>query len=751
MPLLAYLLLHRDEPVSRQKLAFTLWPDEAEESARANLRRHLHHLKRALPLTTPDTPWLLVDPQTARWNPHAEYWLDVAEFERLCATPETHQQAVELYAGDLLADCYEDWLYYPREIYRNLYLAALDGLIEHHRSVRDYPRAIEFAGRLLAYDPLREDSVRQLMILRYESGDRAGALKEYEKFLRLLKRELSVDPMPETVAIYESILQAREVPGQFPTTKETPGAPRTSPLIFPFVGRVSEMAELLAYWQRAARGQGRLALVSGEAGVGKTRLLAEFAHQAERQGGRILTGNTHPQEAAPYQAVVAALRPALPMLAALEISTPSLAAVADLIPELRARRSLPVLPRLDAERDRARLFEGVAACLEGLSKPRPLVLVLEDLHWAGRETFALLEFLAHRASQYPLLILGSYREEEVGQAHPLRELRQRLQPENLLTHLPLRRLPAEEVERLLEQVLGGGLKPLAERLYTVSGGNPFFLLELLRDMLDAGHLQVEGDHRSVIAPDEMRLPDEIGQVIARRLARLSDQSHSLAEICAVIGLAFDIEVVRQVTGWSESRVLESLNELLDHQVVREVGGGRYDFAFTHNLIQSYVYQAMPEATRRRRHHRTAHVLEAIGRDCLNENAGELAWHYERGGEAERAAGYYLLVARRALAVHAADEALSALNRALALSAEPRLRFDLLSLREEIFYLHGDRQAQEKDLAAMHALAESLQDEDLICETVRRQIRLQRILGERQMEGELVSALRTRATAMGQDR
>ena len=181
----------------------------AEDVARANLRRHLHHLKRALPPAVEGHPWLLIDAQTVRWNPEGHYRLDVAEFERLSADPATIAQAVDLYTGNLLADQYDDWLFYHREHLRNLYFADLDHLIRHHRARRDYPAAIVYSASLLAHDPLREDTVRLLMALHYEAGDRAGALHEYDLFLKHLRAELGVYPMPETVALYEAILRNR--------------------------------------------------------------------------------------------------------------------------------------------------------------------------------------------------------------------------------------------------------------------------------------------------------------------------------------------------------------------------------------------------------------------------------------------------------------------------------------------------------------------------------------------------------------
>jgi predicted ATPase len=374
-----------------------------------------------------------------------------------------------------------------------------------------------------------------------------------------------------------------------------------------------------------------------------------------------------------------------------------LAAIALLIPELRARRpDLPQLPPLDVDREQTRLFEAVARVLAELARPRPVLLILEDLHWAGAATMALVEFLAHRAPQHALLILADFRDEQTSRTHPLRELRRRLQREDLVSPIALGRLSPEAVGALVARVpgLASAASDLGTRLYAESEGNPLFLGELIRDWLEAGGL--------VAAPT----PGSIEDIIAGRLRRLSDQGQRLAAIAAVAGLAFDVELVAQVAGWGEDQVLHSLGELLDHQLLREIGGRQgADYVFTHHLIQAAIYATIPEDDRRRRHRRVAQVMAEIYAPRLDDIAAELALHFDRGHAPETAAQWYLRAGQRALAVSASDEALVHLTRGLELASDGQLRFDLLALAETIYAQRGRRAEQRATLALLDEAAQ----------------------------------------------
>lgn len=727
LPLLAFLLLNRDAHLTRDGVAFALWPDDDEETARTKLRRHLNYLKGALPPT--DTPWFIAEGETIVWNDDAAAWLDVDRFEACAKTDSALDEALELYAGDLLPALYDDWLIVVRDRLRSQYLVVLDALLMRARSRRTFATAMGFARRILAEDPWREDTLRQLMSIRYESGDRTGALHDYSAFAERLQRELGVEPMPETLALRDAVLRGAVLPEA--------GAPPDDPFqwttsaIFPFVGRRPELELLRTTWTRAARGRGASMLLAGAAGSGKSRLAAELALFAGAQGGRVLFGATSAPERMPYQSIADALRATASEVSALDLRPIWLAALSALVPEIGLRRTdLPALPALDTEREQLRLFEAVAQCLHALARRRPLLVVLEDLHWAGASTLAAFEFLVRRAGAQARLLLGTYRSEEVNAGDPLAAFRRRVAQENLVAPVALGELELGDVCELVATLpaLADQAQEIGAQIHAASGGNALFVGELLRDRLETTALH---------ASRAMTLR----QTIEARADRLSKPAQVFAEIASVVGDTFDIDVIREVSAAGENELFDGIAELLDRRIVKEIGLGRFSFAFAHHLIAQAVYGRIPEAQRRRWHRRVAVVLGRLSADDAVVAPAVLARHYDLGGDARRAVEQYLLTAGEARAVGANDEARAAAARGLELATEPdRLRFDLLLQNESSASLLGQRDEQERMLDELRDLATRLGDVRSSCEVTQRSIRLARARSDRNLEEKLIDEL-----------
>ncbi len=743
IPLAAYLLLHREQQISRNTLAFTLWADATEEVALAELRRYVYLLNKTLPPTPSGEPWIRADGDMLRWHVDDAMRLDVADFERLSADPGTCAEAVDVYAGDLLADSYDDWVVSYRERLRALYFTDLSTLIARYRDDRKFARALEYAARLLAADPWREDIVRLTMACHYESGDAAGAIATFEVFAKRLKAELGVEPMPETLVVRDAIVRNAPLPASLGSGAMPEGsAAREANEGLPFAGRHGELEQLRALWMRSARGNGSLMFVAGEAGIGKSRLVAELARSVESEGGRVCVGVTTCPERFPYECIVEALRYSLPYVATLNLDPLRLAIIAQLIPDLAIRRAdLPEIPSVDPSREQARLLDAAASAISAMALPRPLLMIFEDLHWAGADTLAAIAFLARRLAKSAVLLVGTYREEEAGRAHPLRAVLQELRGEQLANTLTLKRLSQADVIDIVERMpIPAGKGPEMARLgFERSEGNPLFLTEALRDVVR----EVEG---GPARGDARRTSGDIlHATIAARLASLSEEGREIAQVAAIVGHGFDVDLIREVAGASEAAILDGVNELMDRHLVREAGvRRRYDYAFTHHLIQEAIYEMVAQPLRTRRHRRIAQLLEAQPSDAGGFAAADRALHWERGGDGARAATQYLAAAAHAAALFANHEAIAHATKALALANNDQTRSQALLLREQAFGKLGEREAQAADIEVLRALSEQNGDDELSWQTLLRTLQLQRSLGDREKQASAVEELERRA-------
>lgn len=727
-PLLAALLLERRDPIPRERLAFTLWPDEPGAVARANLRRHLHYLSRALPGA--GTPWFRADARSVRWDPQQPLQLDVARFEALLREGQ-RAAADELYAGDLLAALDEEWLDVERARLRALHVENLAALIESESAARRHASVVQYARRLLECDPWREDAVRALMVARFELGDRAAALAAYDAFEDALRDEIGADPMPETRALRDRIA-AEEV--AFPAS--APRRAASVAALAPFVGRDAELALLRAAYRNAAFGQGSAVFVAGEAGIGKSRLLAACRACVEREGGTFAQGGTSMPESGPYEAVLEAVDALAPVIARGELDDVRIRTLAAAIPALRALcPQLGPPPTLDPAQLRERLFDALVEALRAAARHAPLVVALEDLHWAGSSTCALVATLAERLTGAPVVLVLTYRDEELLADHPFLDVRRRLR--GAAEHLALQPFARDEVERFVRAVTGVDAVPagIVERFCEQCDGNPFALGEMLRDGLESGTIRIAG--ASLVA-DALGLPRAVEQVLAARLERMSTAGRTIAQIAAVVGRRFEREIVARASGLGESRTAAALGEILDRQLAHDVGKGA--FAFLHHTIADAIYRRSDAGDLALRHRRVAEALEALHGEDGGDLARDLARHWDGAGDPARAARYHLRAARAALALFAHDEARERLDRVLAHADEARTVADALLLREELSRRAGDRMAQQRDLVALEGNAAVAAHDELRSEVLRRRAAWAHLVGEREAEEHAIGEL-----------
>jgi DNA-binding SARP family transcriptional activator len=641
--LLAYLLVHRDTPQPRERIAFVLWPDSSEPQARTNLRKVLHTLRHTLPDVD---RFLDVAQRTLRWRADAPFSLDLATFENAIARSrwedvDALREAVETYRGDLLASSYDEWLIEERERLRELHAHALARLTEALADRNEHADAVRYGERLLRLDPLREESCRLVMRLHDARGDRARALRAYHACASALARELGTGPSAATRAAYEALLPAVDAP-----QVQDAHAPAQT-----LVGRDAERATLTALWRACERGRAMLVLVGGEAGIGKTRLLAELRRDCERAGAATASARCyHAEGALAYGPVVAWLRSEALVARRGRLDAARLAELARLVPEV----SETPPAGLAGDEQRLRLFDALAKAV--VAGGAPVLLVLDDAQWADRETLQFLHYLLRSRPAAPLLVAATARREELDDDHPLHDLLNGLRAEERVAEIELQRLSREDTGALASRLAGRLLDDRdTDELFAETEGNPLFLVEALR----AGWTREDAERRAITP--------KVQGVIESRLAALSPAARDLAGVAAAIGRDFTADLVALATGAEPDSLVRALDELWRRRIIHEQGADAYDFS--HDRIREVAYARVSPARRRDLHLRIARTLERRHADDSGPVSAQIAAHLDRAGARHEAIGWYLRAAQEAQRMHANLEAVRLLERGRALLSE----------------------------------------------------------------------------------
>ena len=698
--LFAYLAVNRSRACPRTELLDVLWPEAPPAAAEAALSALLSKLRKALGdgalsgrselrLTLPGDVTVDVEESAAAAR-RAEGALQDGDW---LAAAAAARQALAVDPAAFLADCDGPWLHEQRGALEALRVRALEVLAEAALGSGDLPDAAEAARAAVAAAPFRESAHVLLMEAHAAAGNPAEALRAFDDLRRLLREELGTAPGPSAMALHERVLHGR-----------APAAPRAAPAPGPlaiaarrwpaplqaalgrhdFIGRAREASILQEAWSRAAGGARGLVVIAGEAGVGKTRLAAELAAHAHADGAAVLFGRFDEEAPAPYQPVVAMLRG--------WAGGASLAPLAERLGSRAAELGV-VLPEFgpqpagqdgslrsgEADTRRLRLFDALAALVAEIAAEAPLLVLLDDLHWADLPTLQLIAHLVRSPAPERTLFLATTRAEEG--SDELAALLATLRREGVLERLELGGLDAIETGALVSALGGLPATPaFVAELHGVTEGNPFFIEEVVRHLADA-----EGQLGGAVALHEAGVPEGVREITSRRLARLGAPVREMLATAAVIGRELDFDVLEEVGPLQGDELVAALEEAVDARVLAEVSERVGRYAFGHALVRATLYDGLSALRRARLHSRVGEALIARRGAQLDPHLGQLAHHFALAAPVdrpERAVDFALAAGRRADRLLAWEEAAghyrAALRaRELAGAADDRLRCELL--------------------------------------------------------------------------
>lgn len=635
--LLAYLVLHQDVPQSRQRLAFQFWPDSPDDRARANLRKELSRFRKSLPDAD---EFLRVTPKTLQWNSESCFTLDVADFEAIFkgTTPITTEElksALGLYRGEFLPDLDSEWVQPERDRLHQLYVRILETLIQQLETQGDYATAITYAQQLLRVDDVHEGAYAALMRLYSLAGDRANALQTYHRCMTILREELGVDPSVTTRQLYDQLLQADEVTPVRQTVFPLP-PPSISPALPTLIGREREWQTLHQWSQPLFSNQGssEVILLVGEPGIGKTRLLEELSAAAETAQIQVLQGSGYTAEMMrPYGFWIDMLRSG-----DLGASTNLPVALRALLPELG--------PQPQTLSDSSHLYDAVVDILTQWTHQAPLLLLLDDIQGLDEASAALLSYVIRVMGYAPVGFACSARPQELEANRAANQVVKVLRRDCNLQVLSLAALEPEATVALARSVdahLDAG------QVYTNSGGNPLFVLEIARAISDGNRAY----------------SDTLEALIQDRLHQLDDSIHDLLNWAAVMGGSFNPMLVAHIAEAPLTRFLKAMTTLEQQGILSPdtMANGIVGYVFAHDIIRQVAYDQLSDPCRRLMHRHIARQLQEMD-STDDELASDIAYHAIQGQDAVLAATACVTAAERGLRLFAYADAATLVQHGL---------------------------------------------------------------------------------------
>jgi DNA-binding SARP family transcriptional activator len=655
--LLASLLLRVNQVVASDQLLDEVWGETPPASGLRGVQVYVSALRKILGdgviVTRAPGYVLTAEPEA----------LDLHRFERLvgeardgdpAARAAKLREALALWRGPPLADfAYASFAQSEIGRLEELRLSALEARIEADLRLGRHTDLVGELEALVAEHPLREGLRAQLMLALYRAGRQAEALEAYQQARTALVDELGIEPGRDLRDLEQAILRQDPSLDLVPDEESEEDSSRGA-----FVGRHAELEEVLAGLEDALAGRGRLFLLVGEPGIGKSRLSEEVGRRARARGARVLVGRCWEAGGAPaywpwVQALRGHVRSVEPEALRAQLGAGA-AEVAQILPELR--ELLPGLPELaseDSEGARFRLFDATADLLRRASESRPIVLVLDDLHAADAPSLLLLQFLVRDLGSTPMLVLGAYRDVDPTPGHLLTATLAEVAREPMTRRIALGGLSERDVGEYLELTAAEIASPeLVAALHERTEGNPLFVGETVR------LLALEGGDAGPVIPDSVR------DVIARRLGHLSEECNRVLVLASVLGREFALDALARVAEISVEELLDTLDEAVAARVVSDVPGIPGRLRFAHVLIRDSLYEGLTTTRRVRLHRMAGEALGALYGDQLGPHLAELAHHSIAGSDFDNGLRYARQAGEWALTVLAYEEAARSYETAL---------------------------------------------------------------------------------------